>query len=79
LVWDGRVVIEGHTDATASDAYNLDLSTRRARSVVAWLVKGGIPAARLEARGYGRSRPLADNATAQGRALNRRVEVSAVK
>jgi OmpA-OmpF porin, OOP family len=74
-----RVTIEGHTDAAANDAYNLDLSRRRARSVVAWLVKKGIPASRVEAKGYGRTRPVADNATAQGRALNRRVEVSVLK
>jgi len=74
-----RVTIEGHTDAVADDAYNLDLSNRRARSVVAWLVKQGVPAARLEAKGYGRTRPVADNATSQGRALNRRVEAAIIK
>ncbi len=76
---DIRVAIEGHTDATADAAYNLDLSNRRAKSVVAWLTKKGIAPARLEAAGYGRTRPVADNTTAEGRALNRRVEVSIVK
>lgn len=76
---DVRVAIEGHTDAVADDAYNLDLSNRRARSVVAWLTKKGIAPARLEAKGYGRTRPVADNATAEGRALNRRVEASIIK
>jgi outer membrane protein OmpA-like peptidoglycan-associated protein len=71
-----RLLVEGHTDATNTDAYNLDLSERRARSVVAALVKRGVDAARLQAKGFGRTRPVADNATAQGRALNRRVEVS---
>ena len=71
-----RVLVEGHTDATNTDAYNLDLSARRAKSVVAALVKLGLDPARLQAKGFGRTRPVADNATAQGRALNRRVEVS---
>ncbi|HWO10424.1 MAG TPA: OmpA family protein [Polyangiaceae bacterium] len=76
---DVRVAIEGHTDATAKDAYNLDLSSRRARAVVEWLVKRGIAQPRLEAKGYGRARPVADNTTTQGRALNRRVEASIIK
>jgi outer membrane protein OmpA-like peptidoglycan-associated protein len=71
-----RLLVEGHTDATNTDAYNLDLSERRARSIVAALVQLGVEPARLQARGFGRARPVADNATAQGRALNRRVEVS---
>jgi len=71
-----RLLVEGHTDATNTDAYNLDLSERRARNVVAALVKRGVEASRLQAKGFGRTRPIADDATAQGRALNRRVEVS---
>jgi outer membrane protein OmpA-like peptidoglycan-associated protein len=71
-----RLLVEGHTDATNTDAYNLDLSERRARAVVAALVKRGADGGRLQAKGFGKSRPVADNATAQGRALNRRVEVS---
>jgi outer membrane protein OmpA-like peptidoglycan-associated protein len=71
-----RLLVEGHTDATNTDAFNLDLSERRARAVVAALVKRGIDGGRLQAKGFGKSRPVADNATAQGRALNRRVEVS---
>jgi outer membrane protein OmpA-like peptidoglycan-associated protein len=71
-----RLLVEGHTDSTNTDAYNLDLSERRARAVVAELVKRGADGARLQAKGFGKSRPVADNATAQGRALNRRVEVS---
>lgn len=70
------LVVEGHTDATNTDAYNLDLSTRRAKAVVAWLVAHGIKAERLTSKGFGKTRPIADNATAQGRALNRRVEVA---
>ena len=74
-----RVAVEGHTDAVASDQLNLELSARRARSVVAWLVKRGIAPDRLEAKGLGRTRPVADNASAQGRALNRRVEVAVLR
>jgi len=74
-----KVLIEGHTDSTNTDAFNLDLSQRRAKSVLAWLTQHGVDAARLDAKGFGKTRPVADNATAQGRALNRRVEVSVVK
>ena len=73
------VEISGHTDNTAPAEFNLDLSNRRARSVVGALVKSGIAEARLRPKGYGLTRPVADNGTAQGRALNRRVEVSVVK
>jgi outer membrane protein OmpA-like peptidoglycan-associated protein len=70
-----RVRIEGHTDNVGAAAYNKDLSERRAASVVRYLVeKGGVPKARLEARGYGFERPVASNATAVGRSRNRRVE-----
>lgn len=71
-----RVTIEGHTDDVGADAYNLALSERRAQAVVAWLVQHGIGAARLVAVGRGEIEPIADNATADGRALNRRVEVT---
>lgn len=71
-----RVVIEGHTDSTNTDAYNLELSKRRSAAVVKWLVEHGAKAEQLTSQGYGRTKPVADNATAQGRALNRRVEVS---
>ncbi len=70
------IVIEGHTDWDGSDDYNLDLSNRRAASVKAWLVSHGIEADRLNTVGFGESRPVSDNATSQGRALNRRVEVA---
>ena len=67
--------IAGHTDSQAGDAYNLDLSLRRAQAVVQWLVREGVDAARLDAQGFGETRPVADNASAAGRALNRRVEI----
>lgn len=70
-----NVVIEGHTDSDGDDAYNLDLSQRRAASVVAWLVDAGITAGRLEPAGKGESEPVASNSTADGKALNRRVDV----
>jgi outer membrane protein OmpA-like peptidoglycan-associated protein len=74
---DWQVTVEGHTDNIGSAAYNLDLSTRRAEAVRTVLVnRYAIPAARLQAKGYGLSRPVESNATDQGRAHNRRVEVS---
>jgi OmpA-OmpF porin, OOP family len=72
-------IIAGHTDNQGGAAYNLDLSRARAKSVVAWLTQHGIPANRLLAQGFGLTRPVADNDTASGRALNRRVEVKLVK
>lgn len=72
-----RILIAGHTDWTASDAYNLALSQRRADSVRNYLVEHfGIRAERLDAKGYGESFPIADNTTAEGRQRNRRVELS---
>lgn len=69
-----RVLIEGHTDSQGRLAHNLDLSDRRAKAVRQHLVAKGIDAKRLEARGFGPNRPIADNATKAGRAKNRRVE-----
>jgi outer membrane protein OmpA-like peptidoglycan-associated protein len=69
-----RVEIGGHTDAVGTDAYNQGLSERRAQSVRNYLIQSGIEPARLEARGYGESQPVAPNTTREGRALNRRIE-----
>ena len=69
-----RVQIEGHTDSTGSARTNTVLSQARAESVAAYLVSHGIERARLEARGFGPSRPLATNVTRTGREANRRVE-----
>lgn len=70
-----KVEIQGHTDSVGSSEYNLTLSQRRAQSVVDYLVQNyGIEINRLTARGYGKTKPIADNSTAEGRALNRRVE-----
>ncbi len=70
----GRFEIEGHTDNTGTDAINQPLSERRAQAIVDELVKDGIDASALTAKGYGSSKPIADNATPEGRAHNRRVE-----
>jgi outer membrane protein OmpA-like peptidoglycan-associated protein len=74
-----RLQVGGHTDSTNTDAYNLQLSQRRAEAVVRWLTEHGAAAERLAAKGFGKSQPVADNATAAGRALNRRVEASVLK
>lgn len=69
-----KVEVQGHTDNVGLPAFNLSLSDRRARSVMRFLVDNGIAAERLGAKGYGPTRPIADNKTAAGKALNRRVE-----
>ena len=69
-----HVRVEGHTDNRGTGPYNLDLSRRRAASVVEYLVQHGIARSRLLSAGYGFERPIADNSTALGRAKNRRVE-----
>ncbi len=69
------VMIAGHTDSTGSDAYNQRLSERRAAAVMHYLVAQGVDARRIDARGFGERMPVADNASEQGRALNRRVEI----
>lgn len=69
-----QVEIAGHTDNTADDKYNLDLSTKRANSVVDYLVRNGVDRSRLSAKGYGETMPVASNDTEDGRAENRRVE-----
>ena len=69
-----EAVIEGHTDSTGSDAYNLDLSRRRAESVQNYLINNlGIASQRLSTKWYGEKQPVASNATAEGRQRNRRV------
>jgi outer membrane protein OmpA-like peptidoglycan-associated protein len=69
-----RIRVEGHTDNVGGQAYNMDLSERRARAVVTALLSRGIARDRLTSAGYGFGRPVATNATALGRAKNRRVE-----
>ena len=73
-----RVEVQAHTDSQGADTYNQSLSAKRARSVEYYLTKNGVRADRLESRGYGETRPIADNATAEGRAQNRRVELNVI-
>lgn len=70
-----KISIEGHTDGTGTAEKNLDLSQRRAESVRAWLVKNGVEAERLEAKGWGDTKPITSNTNSIGRAQNRRVEL----
>jgi outer membrane protein OmpA-like peptidoglycan-associated protein len=75
-----RYEVQGHTDSRGNDDYNLLLSAARAASVRSYLIdQQGIPDATLIAIGYGETRPIATNATAQGRALNRRVEFKVIE
>jgi outer membrane protein OmpA-like peptidoglycan-associated protein len=69
------VIVEGHTDTQGSDSFNLDLSQRRAATVRTFLVERGYDPAHVRAVGIGEARPVADNATPEGRANNRRVEI----
>lgn len=73
---DTRIQIAGHTDSQGSESYNQDLSRRRAESVGAYLVSTGVDAGRINSVGLGESVPVSSNATAAGRAINRRVEVT---
>ena len=73
---DTRVEVAGHTDSVGPDAYNQKLSQRRADAVKQVLVKDGVAPSRITSVGYGESRPVADNATEAGRAVNRRVEAA---
>jgi len=74
-----KVEIDGHTDSTGSADYNLGLSKRRANAVMKYFVDKGVDADRLTANGFGLTQPVADNATKEGRAKNRRVELKPVK
>lgn len=73
---DTNILLAGHTDATGSDQYNLELSRRRAQSVSDYLTIQNIITERFTVQGYGESDPIASNDTADGRAQNRRVEVA---
>ena len=69
----------GHTDAQGSEAGNLALSRSRAEAVLTALIAANVPPGHLIAKGYGEARPIADNATAVGRALNRRIEFTLIE
>jgi len=70
-----KVEFSGHTDNTGSEAYNLQLSKKRALAVVNYFIAQGVNAERMTATGYGFSKPVASNSTAKGRAQNRRVDL----
>jgi OOP family OmpA-OmpF porin len=72
------VIAIGHADSIGSDAYNQELSVRRAESVKAYLVSKGIEANRIYTEGKGEKQPVADNRTREGRAKNRRVEIEVI-
>jgi outer membrane protein OmpA-like peptidoglycan-associated protein len=74
-----RVRVGGHTDDRGTDAYNVDLSTRRANAVASWLAGHGVTADRLEAKGFGKGHPLVPNSNADNRTRNRRVEITVLK
>ncbi|MDW3024468.1 MAG: OmpA family protein [Alphaproteobacteria bacterium] len=75
---DSTVMVSGHTDNTGSADYNLNLSRQRAGSVAAYLQGQGVKESRFEVLGMGFSNPIASNATAEGRAQNRRVEIKII-
>jgi outer membrane protein OmpA-like peptidoglycan-associated protein len=70
-----NLIVEGHTDSQGSETYNQGLSQRRADTVRDYLAQKGYPADRIQARGKGKGTPIADNASPEGRANNRRVEI----
>jgi outer membrane protein OmpA-like peptidoglycan-associated protein len=72
---ESRITVDGYTDSQGDAPYNQALSQRRAESVRAYLVSRGVSADRVTAQGFGLTRPIADNASAEGRANNRRVEI----
>jgi len=70
-----QTLVVGHTDSIGSDAYNMKLSERRAGSVATYLVQNGVPRQSIRTEWHGKRQPVASNATAEGRAQNRRVEI----
>jgi outer membrane protein OmpA-like peptidoglycan-associated protein len=70
-----HLAVEGHTDSVGGDEYNQNLSEHRAESVRDYFVQQGVPAGAIEAKGLGKTEPIASNETSEGRAQNRRVEL----
>ncbi|WP_109438634.1 MULTISPECIES: OmpA family protein [Aquimarina] len=75
---DTNIIVEGHTDSTGDDSYNMSLSQKRANAVTNYLVSQGISKSRLTTYAHGETLPKYDNGTAEGRAKNRRVELGIV-
>lgn len=73
---DNLIIVEGHTDSTGTDAYNQRLSEARASNVADYLIDRGVRAGNITVYGYGELRPKSTNDTAEGRQLNRRVEIN---
>jgi OmpA-OmpF porin, OOP family len=73
-----KVEVAGHTDAVGNDAYNQQLSEKRAEAVKAYLERSGVGADRITVVGYGEAQPRASNDTVEGRRLNRRVEIRVI-
>jgi len=73
-----NIIVEGHTDSSGSDAYNMELSKNRAQAVTNYLSSNGISASRIETNWFGEDQPKHDNSTAEGRSKNRRVELAIV-
>ena len=76
---DLQIEVQAHSDSMGAEAYNQSLSEKRASSVRDYLIGAGIAANRIEAKGYGESKPIADNSTSEGRAKNRRVELKVIE
>lgn len=74
-----RLIVDGHTDATGTEEYNQWLSEKRAESVKQYAVEKGLVESRITTNGYGQTKPVAPNNTAEGRQQNRRVEVTIVE
>src|SRR5688500_10224435 len=73
---DNVIIVEGHTDSTGTDQYNQRLSEQRASNVADYLIDRGVRASNITVYGFGESRPKSSNDTAEGRQLNRRVEIN---
>jgi OmpA-OmpF porin, OOP family len=76
---DIKIEIIGHTDSDGNEKHNLDLSKRRAQSIISWLKENGVNMANIKAKGLGESSPVANNKTESGKALNRRVELRIIE
>jgi OOP family OmpA-OmpF porin len=74
-----RVEVQGHTDSTGADQHNMMLSDKRANAVRDYLISKGVPEGQLTAKGYGETKPVADNKTKEGRAQNRRTELDKIE